>query len=279
MKRRTKIPKTPPALVRVPAPEFLEAPSSWLARLALYQGTPIRSLLSHLQLPLSGNLDLQFASACHRTIADRAGVSLKPLQVTLQVLRNLKFVDPNGQRFLLKEGGVGQFRYCPLCFKEQTTPHVPIHWRIRTWRFCPLHHCLMETGCSKCGAATVLPASFVSGGPAGEGVAYLKDCVRCGKSLAAVEPCPVRRTGPGAVPDGDWCLLKNGRAVLAALVSGNVQTKANERNRGLGHLVLLDKRGLLPRREGWLAPEQMRQRLRAAAAKVKASPDASDDGS
>lgn len=267
MTRRDKNMQSTPLLVRVPAPEFLEAPSSWLARLALHQGTPMRSLLSHLQLPLSGNLDLQFAAACHRTISNRVGVSLAPIQTSMKVLRNLKSVDPDGRRFLLREYGVGQFRYCPLCFKEQVTPHVPIHWRVRTWRFCPTHHCLMETGCATCGAATVLPASFVLGGPGGEGVAYLKDCVRCGKGLAAAEPCQLRKTGPGAVPEGDWCLLKNGRAVLAALASGNVHTKANERNRGLAYLVKLDKRGLLPRREAWLAPEQMRQRLRNAMAK------------
>lgn len=48
-------------MVRVPTPQFMEAPSSWLSRVALRQGASLRELLHHLNLPTSGDLDFKMA--------------------------------------------------------------------------------------------------------------------------------------------------------------------------------------------------------------------------
>jgi hypothetical protein len=254
----------PPALVGVPPAQLLEAPSSWLTRVALQQGADLQEVRDYLGWPPSGNVDMQFLDLDLQQLRSRVGVSLQRLGDARRVLSNIQHVDPEGNRLLFKEAGHGQFRYCPACLKAQTVTYVPIHWRVVTWRFCPEHSCLLDTGCPHCSAPTLLPVSLIEAGPGRQGVAYIRDCARCGQSLAAREPCPLRKSGPGALAHADLCLLENGRASLAALYEGRVGVVGSERSQGIRRLRFYVMRGLVPNSSKWLEPGYVRQAVLAA---------------
>jgi TniQ len=254
----------PTALVGVPPPLLLEAPSSWLSRVALQQGAELREVREYLGWPASGSVDMQFLHLGMKQLQDRVGTSLERFDCTRRVLSNIHRIDPDGNRLLFKDAGHGQFRYCPACLKAQPVPHVPIHWRVVTWRYCPEHECLLNTACPHCAAPTLLPVDLINAGPRGKGVAYLRDCARCGHSLAAQEPCELRRSGPGALSHADLCLLENGRATLAALHTGRVGTVTSDRMLGLQRLMFFVKRGLVPNAAAWLEPRGVRRAALAA---------------
>ena len=235
-------------------------------------------VLSHFRLPRAGDLDLQFAQAAPKLINDNWGADLKNLRVSLRILDNVRRLDPDGGMFMLRDVGKGQFRYCPACLKQQQIAHVPIHWRVSVCRVCPVHHCLMETGCPHCESPTVLPYSMIDAGPQRQGLASLSRCKQCGKSLAAVKPCHPSTKGQGAVSMSHHWVLQNGTATLAALYFGYVLLGNEQKRQGLQSLLTLYRNGLLPRDQMWLDPRIVRARAasqstRSASESLGESPD------
>lgn len=262
-------PKSSAAIVRVPMPVPFETPSSWITRFALTQGAKLSEIISFLDLKGSDDMDMSFSQLNLAMLSKKVGANLTNLHIAQRILSNIQRIDPHGRKFMLQDAGSGQFRYCSKCFSEQVAYHVPIHWRISTWRHCPLHNCLMDTGCPHCGAITQLPADLICAGPKRKGVAYLNRCVRCDKSLTALGICKIPTDGPGSIALTDLCLLKNGRATLAALYFGHLIIGDDRKRQGLHALLTLYNKGLLPRSQKWLDPKVVRERM----AKRQASPD------
>ena len=256
-------------MVRATHPMLLEAPSSWLSRLALTQGAEIGEVLSHLKLHRRGDIDLVFATQPLAELMRVIGADFDQLAPAVRILRNIAAIDPEGRKFLWRSKGAAQFFYCPHCLKSQATSHIPIHWRVRTWRHCPIHQCLLETGCPHCQAATVLPQNMLMSGPKRQGVAFLKHCGRCDKALTGRDPFCLRTHGQWALSAFDWCLLQNGRAALASLYTGDFYVHGSELNEGLQGLMSFQRRGLLPSKLDWLATDLLRRRLATRAGEAQ----------
>ncbi|MBI5924671.1 MAG: TniQ family protein [Aquabacterium sp.] len=248
-------------MVRVPSPQFMEAPSSWLSRIALMQGASLRELLYHLSLPTSGDLDFKMAKLGMAHLQSKLGDTIAAMAAPLHVLQNLRRIDPHGDQLILNAQGIGQFSYCTLCLREQHTPYIPIHWRISTWRYCPLHMCLMETGCPHCGARSALPVSLLHAGPKGNGVAFLRNCTRCDKPLWDRKVLYLKEHGRWFISEFERYQFKNGRAALATLYSGKFFIQDSKFNHGLKGLLNFHRRGLLPSSRPWMQSHVFEQRM------------------
>lgn len=230
-----------------PAAQSLEAPASWLSRVALSQGATMKELRSLLPR-FKTDLDLVFIDANFQSTLGALGLDVQALWVPSRLLSNFRRASLDPRRFLLFDNNVPRYRYCPGCFRSMRTPHVPIHWRFAAWCYCPEHGCLMNDLCLSCSAPIVLPADMLTAGPDSDGVAYLSDCLRCGKSLAKM---PVETLKDRGLEDSVlWSrkLLDNGRAVLAALLSNRVRLAPVGEALPLKALRNLERSGLLPRR-------------------------------
>jgi hypothetical protein len=239
------------ALVRVPVPMLLEAPSSWLSRVALHQGATFDELCAYLGLSTSPCVDLAFLDLDLARLQAIVNVPIDGLQEALRVLRSIEAIDTRGKHFLLRDRSADWFRYCPHCLREQREAFVPIHWRVSSWRYCFEHSCLMVSGCAHCGAATSLPLSMINAGPQSGGIAYLSQCARCGRALSQREALKISQGDSAAMGANTWCLLRNGRATLAALYSATAYGRLGGPDLGLQGVVRFAKCGAIPW-PGWL---------------------------
>jgi hypothetical protein len=140
-----------------------------------------------------------------------------------------------------------------------------VHCRFATWRFCPLHRCLLEDICPHCKAFVTLPFNMLYAGPKKSGVAYLAHCRMCGGRLSSLPS-----VGLDSLPltEWDWVLLNNGRAVLAALLYGVVRVDG-ERELPISGLRRLAKKGVLPLWADWMNADMARKTV----AGLKIGPD------
>jgi hypothetical protein len=231
-------------LFGVPTPQLLETPLSWLSRVALMQGTRTRELLQYLSVD-AGVTELELAQL-RGDAQDRVfGQHLATLSHALKVLANIAKIDPTGSIFLLKHRRQAAFRFCPRCFGEQREPHVPVEWRVSSWRYCPLHRCMLLNTCHRCGSTGTLPAEMRSAGADRRGIGYLNRCRSCSTRLSEADPPPLDVKGH-ALTATERCLLQNGRASLATFYTGKFVLAPSSRNEGLVGLSRLERQGLVP---------------------------------
>lgn len=234
-------------LYGVPPPQLLEAPSSWLCRIALHQGEPLGALLQALGLSPQRCLDVQFCAEAERLAPHLGGI---PERMTLSVLilRRALQLGPAGHELLHTGEGAGPsaFRYCPECFGCQREPHVPVHWRLAPWVYCPVHECLLSESCRHCGSPSSLPVDLFNVSRQGAHVAALSRCGHCG--LAMTDPVPALKLArhSGALKATAWCRIDNGRALVAALQRGYIDCAGQLRALDCFSLKELIRRRLLP---------------------------------
>lgn len=206
----------PKRLFGVSSPEFQEAPSSWLSRAALSQHVEVRELCCWLDLRRAEDMDIALADVELSEIARRCG--LKPgafgcVATMLHTCMTLHVAMP----LLLQRDRVPIYRFCPLCLKEQSTPHIPLHWRFSPWRVCPVHECVLEVHCRHCGACITLPRRLMSCGLAPTATSFLSQCQECGAYLWKAKPLFLRDLVPHRISPLDVERLRNGCALVASI--------------------------------------------------------------
>jgi hypothetical protein len=264
-------------LYGVPPPQLLEAPSSWLCRIALHQGEPLGALLQALGLSPERCLDVQFCAEAERLTMHLGGIPER-IALSVLILRRALRLGQTGRELLhIGEGaGPSAFRYCPECFGCQREPHVPVHWRLAPWVYCPVHECLLSERCRHCGSPSSLPVDLVKVSRQGTLFAALSRCSRCG--VAMTEPVPTLKLSrhSGAVRASDWCQIDNGRALMAALQRGHFECAGRTCPLDVGTLNELIRRRLLP--GSWQSFRWRTERRTSAAAAVREWIVAENDG-
>lgn len=204
-------------LAGLPQAQLFEAPSSWLTRAALSQGTSPQTLLDFMGLGAKPfrrlDPDLQLTSRVGR-MALAKGSLTTAMPVAMRVFEGLDTMGIAPEALLRDNRGRARSRFCPECLRQQRVPHFEVHGRLSPWRYCPLHHCLMEDQCPHCRAPIVLPFNMISAGPKKLGVALLSECQRCAKKLHAVKGLSLHHFQMTPI---DRLKLANGRALMAAL--------------------------------------------------------------
>jgi TniQ len=233
-------------LVCVPQPEPFESPTSWLSRMALNQGVTVWEVLAYLKIKIDGDVDIEFALKVDEKIAQMCGLQLSSFSFMKHMFTQLSTIDADGSIFLLSYQNRARYRFCSRCLSEQQTPHVPLHWRFKAWRWCPLHNCLLSDLCPHCKSVLKMPQNLMDAGPQAKGVAYLSRCTRCNKSLTSKSKktrFPGRERSLKLI---DHRLLSNGRALLAAIYRGEFCLGESPHKYPLSQVCELAKNGQLP---------------------------------
>lgn len=250
-------------LVNVPAPEFYEAASSWLSRLALSQGTSVQELFAFLGLINRGDVDRQLYGESLKVLRTACGLPETALAIHERVMVGLESIGDVGAKYLATSPSQRpRFRYCPLCLAEMHTPHFQIHWRFIAWRWCPDHDCLLEDDCPHCGGAIIFPTDIAESAAGRMGHGFLSRCQSCGARLTDIDPCNLRVDGFRRVSDLENMSLTNGRALLATLYYGRFRFKGESKWRHPKMFKIVERYGVLPVRMDWLRPALVRQRTR-----------------
>lgn len=206
----------PEHLYGVSRPEFQEAPSSWLSRAAMSQDIELDVMCRWLGLSSARDMDVALAESDLAQIACRCNFDagafgcVAPMMYTCKAL-HLKMP------LLLQEHGCANYRFCPLCLKEQATPHIPLHWRFSPCRMCLVHQCLLEVRCLRCGAWVTLPRRLRMFGVAPHATSFLSQCQACGAYLWKMRPLFLRDLVPHRLSPLDVARLRNGCALVAAI--------------------------------------------------------------
>lgn len=194
--------------------EFLEAPSSWLVRVALGQGVPVNELCKWLEIKYGPDLDINFAEANVRAIARRCGfaeTTFFPISRMLRSIQSLGYGEPP----LLQAGSKAAYQFCSICLREQETPFFPLHWRLRPYKMCYRHSCLMERMCSLCGRSVTLARQRAE--IARASIAFVTQCMCCGHLLSKAEPVFVSELSYQDLSWQEREQLDNGCAFASAL--------------------------------------------------------------
>lgn len=233
-------------LYRVPPPEFFESPASWVSRVAIGQGVPLVDLLQYLELPQRQDLDLLFKSGKRiKRVAKTCGLDPELFWPMKHMFSGLWRFDRKGS-FLLREGELARYRYCPGCFKRQRSPHLPLHWRFNAYRWCAEHQELLRDRCPKCSALVILPANLVYAAEM-DGRPQLDCCMVCSEKLSNKVQTGGRFAGTRHfLTPWEHRLLRNGTAVLAALLFREVRVGTSDHVRPLKHLRKLERAGHIP---------------------------------
>lgn len=246
-------------LVGLPRAIQFEAPSSWISRAALSQGTTVLELAEFIGWPATSDFDLWFAHMYRDGLPSDAPM-LAGLEVARRVLIGYQRAGcragavlrtearPRTQvpkNLFLGKGGRSRYRFCPSCLHSDPTPFVRQEWRFDCWRYCPVHICLLEEFCLWCSADLEVPVSLVHAGPRRRGVADLSGCSRCGRSLGEIFPQAI---SPSNFPGSrlDPVLLANGRAMVAAMYHGSFRVHGSGDQKPLQHLRMLEYLTVLP---------------------------------
>lgn len=207
----------------VPTPFPFEATSSWLSRLALAQGRPLKEVLRLLGLTSTVPLDARLVGA--RLLQLRRQCCLPPTAFAISdaLLGSAASARLLRSRFRQDDKGRPAFAYCPLCLKTRPTGYLDIHWRLMDWRHCPIHSCLMEEQCPSCGQFLRHPVDMIRSNAGKAGHATQRRCQTCMCDLGAVSPLLVSIDALKRIHPIDACRISNGRALMAALVQGQFE--------------------------------------------------------
>ena len=241
-------------LVNAPEPEVFESPSSWLSRLALSQGVSLVDILAYLNVDIQFDIDLQIAVLDIEHLARICGLPASSFYFMKHMFSQLKKIDDDGKVFLLQKNSLARYRYCPRCLDEQRTPHFPLHWRFKAWRWCPLHNRVMSDYCPRCRALLVMPMNMIKAGRRGQGVAYLFHCNVCGSKLMNKKKTKVFKVSQFRLSKEDHFAMANGRTLFAALFHGYFKIGESSQKYQLSGISGLEKKGYFP-------PEIMRYDL------------------
>jgi len=205
--------------IRVPAPLPAEAPGSWISRLTLSQGCSLREMLTFLDLPSQGDLDLALHGPALAELRRKCSLPPAAFAVADRVITRVVQASLGDEVLHMDIGGKPLYRYCPLCLKEGSPPVFQIYWRFLDWRYCPAHSCLMESNCRDCGHALHYPRDMEASSAGRNGHGSQSRCQRCACDLAAAIPCLLdpRRMGGLSRLESHW--LHAGRALVAALAA------------------------------------------------------------
>jgi DNA-directed RNA polymerase subunit RPC12/RpoP len=241
-------------LVNAPEPEPLESPASWLSRLALMQGAPVKDLLSYLNIDKQRDIDLQIATLDTAHLARVCGLPESSFSFMKHMFVQLREIDGDGKTFLLQKDSLARYRFCPRCLGEQHTPHFPLHWRFKAWRWCPLHNCLLSDFCPRCRAVVVMPMNMLNAGRRGLGIAHLFNCQVCGSKLMNKPKAKRIKVSKYRLSTNDHFLLANGRTLLSALYHTKFKIGASPQKYPVSAIRGLETHGYFP-------PEVMRYEL------------------
>lgn len=235
------------ALVGTPALQDHESPASWLSRAALSQGVSVGELMAYFGLPAGRDPDLAMTGSLLWNVVDLTGHSMSSFSFAVHMFSGLKSIDPSGEKLLLwSKDGKPRYRFCPLCLHAPGCRYFPLHWRFKAWRWCPIHDCLLSDRCPHCRCEMYLPGSMIHAGQKKEGVAYLDRCLHCAGKLDEGWDCIAHPIKERLTADWETALLKNGRAVLAAIYHRNFAILGSNRKYSLNDFERLRRMGVLP---------------------------------
>ena len=112
----------------------------------------------------SADIDLQAAPAVLCALSDKSGLPVCKLHLmTLKSYEGYIFEEAFTKNketpFVNRTGMRGRrcrrpaLRYCPLCFKEDTSPYLRKKWRLSFSTACLKHRCFLLDRCPRCGNA------------------------------------------------------------------------------------------------------------------------------
>jgi hypothetical protein len=204
-------------LYGVPQPIPMESPSSWLTRAALSQAVSPVQLTRLFKVRGSVDFDLELTDAVVKRISVICKFNPSIFQFSQHMFGGVSSIDPDGRMLLLKDKDGPLYRYCPVCLKEQSIKHFPVHWRFLSWRYCPLHFCLMEDQCRKCKFKIRLPAHLMNAGKDQGGIAYLHQCLKCDEYLSGHWASVLDAMKRPILTPFEKSILVIGRSVVSAI--------------------------------------------------------------
>ena len=260
-------------LAGVPAPEFAEAPASWITRVAAQQVIEPREFCEFLGIPRKSDIDLAFSSRDVYRIAGVCGLKSSVFRLQRMIFGRLRQIDRSGANYLLNEQGLPRYRFCALCLGQRGVQCFPIHWRFNAWRWCPKHDCLMEDACPHCKAPVTLPRDMLTAGKDRSGVGTLGRCLHCCERLWAANWSPPASMDPGLLSTWELTQLANGRALLAALHAGHAFMQGVGTKLSLRGIRRLEAWGLLPHSTFSIDRAELDRRARDGFSRVPHQPD------
>lgn len=207
-------------LFALPEPELAEAPSSWLPRAAASQGESLNEFVQFLGFIPRRDFDIQFVHMAPRHIAKLCGLRPDAFDLQFQMLdvaQSLRMASP----VWMSERKRPQYRYCPDCMKNQSTPYFPLHWRLDAYRMCHIHRCFLEEQCPHCKYLIFPQRDWMNAGDPRRDVSMASQCLKCSKFLWDVRPLMADRVV--SMSHLEKARLENGRAFAAALAQGRVE--------------------------------------------------------
>lgn len=233
-------------LVEVPNHEFMESPSSWLTRVAFRQVVSPRELARYLDLSIRVDCEMTLARDSFEDLMTRVAKSAGSSKMVDSVMDRLRKIDPNGERYLLRQRSIAYHRFCAACLATDKTKYFRLEWRFKCWRWCPIHSCLLRERCPHCNKVVMLPGDMYSAGPDGLGVATLDRCLHCAELLTTGWKEFVDSLADDVTTPWEQVLIRNGRSALAALANGRLCIEGEQKTYGLSQLKKIERLGYLP---------------------------------
>lgn len=233
-------------LVGVPVLMPFESTASWLTRTALSQGTTVKELSKYLALERGIDPDLSISTQTANRIAELTSQPSISFAFICHILNSLKKVDRSGSEYLLFRDRQPVYRFCGPCLATQRLKSFPLHWRFKAWRWCPEHLCMLLSKCPHCSSYISLPGDMLFAGKMREGVAQLDHCLVCASPLTASWRTVRDTLDFSLLSPWELIMLKNGRAVLSALLHRRVHLNDRRETSPIKKLRSLREMGLLP---------------------------------
>lgn len=246
-------------VLRLPSLDGWESPCSLITRVAASQGATLAEMCAYLGLTPEFDLDISVAIRARCEPPGRS-IGLERLHVARRIFSALVASGVETRRYLLHAAsGSPRYRYCPLCINEVRVVALPVHWRFAAWRVCPVHAVLLEDQCPHCSAHLVLPCDLSTAGPSDIGVASLRLCLKCARSLTDVVPVKADQDLFARYGTTVQLLAENGQALLAALWYRSFRTTRSPDLLPLTRLFEVDVLGAVPNEPDWMAPHLLRR--------------------
>lgn len=244
-------------LLLVPFPHQQESPASWLTRAALSQGSTVKEFLSILEINATVDIDMWVSTVDLDRVRELTGLRAHDFWLAQRLFGGLKELElPSDDFLLFGRYRRPRYRYCPKCLASNRLAYFPVHWRFAGFKYCMLHHCMLEEVCPKCEAPVLLPVNQLTAGPKKQGVAYLKHCMSCDADLSCVEPVSTAMMSSLLSP-WEQTFLRNGIATLSALYRRKVVLRETEEEKSFSYLRSLYKKRVLPNDPRQLTPNVM----------------------
>jgi hypothetical protein len=197
-----------------PRPLPTESPTSWVQRVCQQYDLTYPRFLACIGKRAAKDIDLALNPEDYLALSTICGIELGAFDWMRHSLGRCAWMRELRALLGFREKLLPSYRFCSLCWREDSIPFLRLEWRFARWTICPAHKSTMSECCPTCREPLQIHRSVMGGG--GRVVGSLASCYCCGSDMRFCLPPPLLPDAAGSLAR----TINTQRSIVSAVLHG-----------------------------------------------------------